>query len=107
MENLIMITTTSDDREELEKIAAILIQQRLAACCQISGPITSVYSWNGKLEKSDEWTCSIKTVKRRYSEVADAIRQNHHYEEPQVIALDICSASEGYRNWVVDSVIDQ
>ena len=100
MDSLIQITTTSDDRAELERIASQLVEQRLAACCQISGPITSLYTWNGQLESANEWNCVIKTVKRCYSEVEDLITRLHHYDEPQIIALDICLASDGYQNWV-------
>lgn len=100
MDSLIQITTTSDDREELERIASQLVELRLAACCQISGPITSWYTWNGQIESASEWTCVVKTVKHCYSDVEDLITRLHHYDEPQIIALEICLASQGYQNWV-------
>jgi periplasmic divalent cation tolerance protein len=100
MDNLILITTTSNDREELEKIAAHLVERKLGACCQISGPISSWYRWNGKLESTQEWVCSIKTLKSRFPEAEIAISTLHHFDEPQIVAIDICAASEGYENWV-------
>ena len=104
MANLILITTTSDDRNELEKIAAHLIAERLAACCQIGSPVTSVYTWEDKTESSNEWVCSIKTVKRLFGLVEKAITEIHHYDEPQIVAVDICEASQGYQQWVEQSV---
>ena len=107
MDNLIQVTTTSDDREELEKIAAHLVERKLAACCQVSGPMTSWYSWNDQLQSTQEWTCSIKTLKSRFADVAFAISNLHHYDEPQIVAVDICSTSEGFENWVRGWVTDQ
>lgn len=104
MDDMILITTTSDNREELEKIAALLIEQKLAACCQISGPIASWYTWNDKLESTNEWVCSIKTLKRQFTDVKIAIARLHHYDEPQIVAVDICCASDGYKNWVRNSM---
>ena len=105
MDSLILLTTTSDDRTELEKIAAQLVQRKLAACCQIGDqPITSWYRWEGKTESTSEWVCEIKTIKRRFAEVAQAIGELHHYEEPQIVAIEICAASEGYQKWVRDCV---
>ena len=59
---LLVIATTNDDRDELDRIAKTLIERKLAACCQISGPLTSHYCWEGKLESSMEFTCTIKTT---------------------------------------------
>ncbi len=63
MENAIQIITTTDSKAAAERIARELVEQRLAACVQIGGPITSVYRWQGKMETAEEWTCTIKTVR--------------------------------------------
>ena len=104
MEPLILITTTSDERDNLEEIAAKLVELRLAACCQLSGPITSVYRWQGQIESANEWVCTIKTTTRRFAEVRDTILKLHHYDEPQIVAIDITDASTGYHQWVLESV---
>ncbi|MFK7767704.1 MAG: divalent-cation tolerance protein CutA [Mariniblastus sp.] len=107
MNSLIVVTTTSDDRTVLQEIASHLVKQRLAACCQISGPIESVYLWpavgsESKVETSQEWTCSIKTQKRFYLKVEQAILEFHNYETPQIVAIDICAVSEPYEKWIGD-----
>jgi periplasmic divalent cation tolerance protein len=104
MAHLILITTTSDDRDELVTIANHLVESRLAACCQIGSPISSVYTWEGKTESANEWVCSIKTLKRLFWDVEKAIAELHHYDEPQIVAVDICEASKGYQQWVSRSV---
>lgn len=101
---MIVITTTSDDRNELEEIAKRLVDQRLAACCQIIGPVTSVYRWESKIETGSEWMCLIKTTADRYAAVEIAIRQQHHYEQPEIIATEVSHASPGYRDWLQSNV---
>lgn len=103
LEKLILITTTSDDRAELEKIVAHLVQEKLAACCQIGGPITSWYVWKGETVSKTEWVCSIKTVERHYLKTEEAILKIHHYETPQVISVDISVTAEAYEDWVRSS----
>ena len=99
--DLILITTTSDDRAELERIASRLVELKLAACCQIGGPITSVYTWEGKTDSSQEYVCSIKTRKRLFEDVANEIKALHHYEIPQIVSVEISNASDSYRDWVI------
>ncbi len=101
--NLIIITTTSDDCDELESIARHLVESKLAACCQISGPITSVYTWQGKTEATTEWTCAIKTQSKRFSNVKSEIIKLHHYDIPQVVGVEVTHSSASYRRWVVDA----
>lgn len=106
MDQLIQITTTSDDRGELERIAERLIENRLAGCCQIVGPMTSLYPWQGQMETSEEWTCSIKSCRRLFPRVCETIQQLHHYDVPQIVAVEIGCISEDYRDWLIDSLAD-
>lgn len=102
--NCIVVITTSDDRSELEKISALLVREQLAACCQISGPIASHYTWEGKVEKATEWRCEIKTINALFAKVEQAIRKNHHYDEPEIVWFRIDGGSDGYLAWVRASV---
>lgn len=104
MDRMILITTTSDNRAELDEIATFLVAQRLAACCQIGGPITSWYRWQDQTESTNEWVCSIKTMARKFPGVRDAILRMHHYDVPQIIAIGVSDASEDYHGWVEQSV---
>lgn len=99
-----IVSTTTDSRELADAIAAALIEQRLAACVQISGPLTSVYRWQGKVETSQEWLCTAKTTAERFEEVAAAIRQLHSYDEPEIIAVPIVAGSPGYLQWIEKEV---
>jgi len=96
----VQLTTTTESKEEAEKIAQTLVKRRLAGCVQIIGPITSIHRWKGKVEKADEWLCFIKTKKELYSNVEDAIKQIHKYETPEIIAIPITAGSKEYLEWL-------
>ena len=100
----VIVSTTAESEETLAQIAHALLEKRLAACCQISGPIKSVYRWKGKVESSQEFVCSIKTVSCLIGEVAKTISDLHGYEEPEVVATKIVGGSDSYLRWIIESV---
>lgn len=100
----IVVTTTVADRADAERIAAALVAKQLAACVQVSGPIESHFRWKGQIEVSQEWTCVIKTRRDLYSEIERAIRELHSYEQPEILAVPVVASSEGYLQWLADSV---
>ncbi len=104
MEKYIQITTTLDKREDAAKLAQQLVVQRLAACVQIVGPITSSYRWKKQIEVSEEWLCLIKTEERLYSVVENKIKKIHPYELPEIVALPITRGSREYLSWISQEV---
>lgn len=100
----VVVTTTSDDRLVLEKISYQLIESQLAACVQISSPITSYYRWKGKVETSQEWNCTIKTSLEKFDELQVVILKLHNYDEPQIVATPIVNGSSGYLQWLRTSI---
>jgi periplasmic divalent cation tolerance protein len=102
MKSYIQITTTTETKEEAQKIANYLVEQKLAACVQITGPITSVYRWKGKVENTQEWLCMIKTREELFSKAETAIKKMHSYETPEIVAVPIVKGSKEYLIWLDD-----
>lgn len=100
----LQVVTTTEHKDDALKIAHQLIEQRLAACVQIVGPVTSVFRWKGVVEQAQEWQCWIKTLASRYADVETVIREHHPYDEPEVIATPITAGSETYLNWLAGEV---
>lgn len=100
MNNFIQITTTVDKKATAEQIANSLLSRKLAGCIQISGPITSVYPWEGKVQSTEEWVCSIKTRADLFKAVQTLINEIHPYELPEIIATPIVKASDDYQDWL-------
>ncbi len=101
MERIIQITTTSNDRDLIEKIGRDLVKKRLVACAQISGPVQSIYQWKGVVEEAEEWFLFMKSKNSLYPAIEEEIRQQHSYELPEIIVTDIEKGLTGYLDWVV------
>jgi periplasmic divalent cation tolerance protein len=105
MKSYIQIMTTTETKEEAEKIAQYLVEQKLAACVQITGPIVSTYRWKGNVETACEWLCLIKTREGLYDKVETAIKKLHSYETPEIIAIPIIKGSSEYLSWLDDVLV--
>lgn len=100
MTNFIQVFTTTARKQEAQQIAQTLVEERLAACVQILGPITSTYRWQGTIETSEEWLCLIKTRQELYAQLEASIRRVHPYEVPEILALPVVAGSPSYLAWL-------
>ncbi len=96
----IQIVITVEKEADGEKIAAALVARRLAGCVQISGPISSIYHWRGKIEKAREFVCTAKTRRDLYPEIEQLVLDLHPYEAPEILATPILQASPSYLDWL-------
>jgi periplasmic divalent cation tolerance protein len=94
-----IVMTTTDSQEEANRLAELLVMQRLAACVQTT-PITSTYTWQGKLHREAEWLLLIKTRAEHYEAVQEALLQNHSYDVPEIIQVPISQGSPSYLAWL-------
>jgi periplasmic divalent cation tolerance protein len=100
MHSFIQVVTTTDRKEDAERIARALVEDRLAACVQLIGPVRSTYWWKGRVETAEEWQCWAKTEAGFYEEVEKAIRAIHPYELPEIVAMPILRGSPEYLEWL-------
>lgn len=105
MTDAIQVVTTTDSRQAADKLAAALVERRLAACAQVSGPISSTYRWQGKIETAQEWLCTIKTRLPSYAAVEAAIRALHSYDTPEILAVPILAGNQAYLDWLAAEVV--
>lgn len=98
------VTTTLPDRDSANRLGGRLVEERLAACAQVVGPVSSVYRWQGEVETAAEWYCHLKTTAARAPALIARIRELHPYETPEIIALPVSEGDPGYLKWVGDSV---
>ena len=101
---VVIVQTTTSNEEEANKIAKILIQDKLAACVQLKD-IESLYNWDGKLCCERETLLSIKTKKELFSKVKSKILELHSYDTPKIIELDISNISEDYLKVIKENTI--
>jgi periplasmic divalent cation tolerance protein len=96
----LLVLTNLPDRAAAEQLAALLIEQRLAACVNILAPCRSVYRWKGAVQHDEEHPMLIKTTAERYPALEKALREGHPYELPEIIAVPIERGLPAYLDWV-------
>jgi len=98
--NALLVLTNLPDRETAERLAGVLVEQRLAACVNILAPCGSVYRWQGAVQREEEHPVLIKTTAERYPALEAAIRAAHPYELPEIIAVPIERGLPAYLAWL-------
>lgn len=78
------------------------VEARLAACAQVSGPITSTYWWNGEIESTVEWVCALKTTTAHVVPLMARLRDAHSYDTPEIIVTAIEDGDPDYLEWITD-----
>jgi periplasmic divalent cation tolerance protein len=106
MHNPIVVSTAFEERLQAEKLVGILLRERLIACGQISGPVTSSYWWKDTLTTSTEFIVSMKTTTLHFERLEQTIRSNHPYDIPEIIAVPITHISEDYREWMQQELLN-
>jgi periplasmic divalent cation tolerance protein len=95
-----LVTVTASTEAEASRLGRAAVERRLAACAQVSGPIASVYWWDGEVTSAQEWMCTMKTTAPRLGELTDQLRSMHSYDTPEIVATPIVAGDAHYLAWV-------
>jgi periplasmic divalent cation tolerance protein len=101
-ESYLQVTTTTDSRDEAEKLSRFVVENRLAACAQVVGPITSTYWWQGKVEAAEEWIIFMKTTAGHVDELVARLQAEHSYDTPEIVATPIVAGNPQYLEWIAN-----
>lgn len=97
--DIMMACTTFSSKEKARNCCNRVIEEKLVACAQISGPISSIYSWDGRISEEMEWRVVMKTSIDKIYKLREAVISMHEYEIPQWISWKI-TASYEYGSWI-------
>ncbi len=100
--DLVLVLTTMPDDNRADELAQSLVDERLAACVNVHGPMISTYRWKGQVEHEAERQVVIKTTRARLPELGARLRALHPYEVPELVVLE-GNASDAYGAWVNDA----
>jgi periplasmic divalent cation tolerance protein len=98
-----IVLCTAGRDQEARSIARRLVDERLAACVNIVGPIRSVYRWRDAVEDEAEFLLLIKTRASLLRRVEQRVIELHSYEVPELLALAPSSGSAAYLGWLLES----
>jgi periplasmic divalent cation tolerance protein len=99
-QDMLLVLTNMPDRDAAQRVAQALIEGGYAACVNILAECSSVYRWQGKTEMASEVPLLIKTTRAAYHGLEAAIRRDHPYELPEIIAVSVEAGFSGYLQWV-------
>lgn len=111
-EEIIIVFTHVPNRACAEHIAQTLVTEKLAACVNISSPVTSIYRWQGQVERAEEIGLVIKTSCKKYADCETKLRMLHPYELPEIVGIHVNEGLPEYLAWVVaetmgrESIVD-
>ena len=96
----IIVLVTIATKEEAEKIVQHLLNEKLIACGNIVGPVTSFFRWSGKIERAEEYLALMKSRKNLFAKLSEAVKALHSYEVPEILAVPVVEGSKAYLDWL-------
>ena len=104
LDQLLVVVTSLPSLEVGQRLARDLVDQKLAACVQLSSGIQSIYRWEGKVCEESEVLLSAKTILNQWPTISCFIQKNHPYDLPEILAFTPEQYSEQYGEWVNSEV---
>lgn len=100
---LFIAWTTVATREDAARLSRAAVESGHAACCQVDGPVESVYRWEQKVETSSEFRITLKVLKTELEALEALIQDLHPYEIPEWVVVPVTKVSEKYLIWAISS----
>ncbi len=103
------ITYITAPGEVADRIATTLVEDKLATCVNIVDRVTSIYRWEGQVERATEALLIVKGMSASLDALVERVREIHPYEVPEVISFDITSGNQDYLDWLAgkEIVVDE
>ena len=100
MTDAIVVLCTCPDQTSADLISELLLKQQLAACITQLPGVTSIYRWQGKVERATEIQLIIKSRQPHFATLQDCIVAHHPYDVPELLALPVNTGLPAYLDWL-------
>ncbi len=94
------MSLTAPSLDEAARLGRSAVENRLAACAQVFGPIASTYWWEGEVRSAEEWSCQLKTTRALLRRLTESLRASHSYDVPEIVAVPIDDGDPAYHGWI-------
>ncbi|HEY4548635.1 MAG TPA: divalent-cation tolerance protein CutA [Pedomonas sp.] len=84
----------------VEEAVTALVREKLAACGNLMTGATSLYSWEGRIERDAETIAIFKTTADRIEALVARLREIHPYDTPCIVAWPVIGGFGPYLEWV-------
>lgn len=101
-ETVCVVLSTCPDRASAERLAGLLVEERLAACVSIGAEVHSIYPWQGQVERAQEIPLTLKTTQACLARLKQRFIAEHPYEVPEFLVLPVIDGLDDYLQWVRD-----
>jgi periplasmic divalent cation tolerance protein len=98
--DVVLVSVAVPDEPLAQDLSRRLLQERLAACCQILGPMRSLYRWQGAIESATEFLLLLKTRQPHLVELEELVRKHHPYDVPEILVTPLQGGHDPYLEWV-------
>lgn len=99
-----VVYITCPDHDAGELLAGALVERKLVACVNVIDGVTSLFHWEGRVDRDPEVLLVIKTRTELLDVIEQCVNEVHPYDVPEVIALPIIGGSRKYLDWIDSSV---
>jgi periplasmic divalent cation tolerance protein len=103
--DFVVVLVTTASAEEARRIGRTLVEERLAGCVNVLGPIRSIYRWQEAVEEADEHLLVVKARATDLPALGERVRALHSYDVPEVLALPVAAGSEDYLTWLASVTV--
>ena len=100
MTQILLIRINCPDEAVAEHIGETLVRAQLAACVNIEGPISSIYWWEGEVEREEEWVLIAKASEDNWSKIEAKVIEHHPFDTPAILATPCVQANSRYAEWI-------
>ena len=100
----LLVLTTLASLDDARRLVRTLVDERLIACGTVLPGATSIYRWQGGIHDAAEVVVLLKTMSTRWDALRDAVRRQHPYDVPELLALPVSAGLDAYVDWVAEEV---
>lgn len=98
-----LILTTFASHAKADSVAGELIEKRVAACINIVAGVTSIYRWEGAVQRDEEVLCIIKTTEAKLAACRELLLSLHPYDVPELVVIEPVAVADSYLQWLIAS----